>query len=156
MWIIVSYNIYNTNLQYLIVWISYMVNCNYIWNKYWCLSSPLQYSIASYSIAAGYMLWYGEIVEHAKIWLCMLYFIRFRITVDKGWNKMAVTKRKLPTILENVALKQLEEHLVNNELMDVLQTGYQEKYSTETALLKVKRIYLHPSMERFMSLSCLD
>ena len=34
--------------------------------------------------------------------------------------------------------KQLEEHLVNNELMDVIQSVYQAKYSMETALLKVQ------------------
>ena len=39
-------------------------------------------------------------------------------------------------ILEKVVLKQLEEHLVNNELMDVLQSAYRAKHSTETALLK--------------------
>ena len=41
-------------------------------------------------------------------------------------------------ILEKVILKQLEEHLVNNELMDVLQSAYRAKHSTETALLKVQ------------------
>ena len=41
-------------------------------------------------------------------------------------------------ILEKVVLKQLEEHLVNNELMDVLQSAYRAKHSTETALLKVQ------------------
>ena len=35
-------------------------------------------------------------------------------------------------------MKQLEEHLVNNELMDVLQSAYRAKHSTETALLKVQ------------------
>ena len=40
--------------------------------------------------------------------------------------------------LEKVILKQLEEHLVNNKLMDVLQSAYWAKLSTETALLKVR------------------
>ena len=41
-------------------------------------------------------------------------------------------------ILEKVILKQLEEHLVNNELMDALQSAYRTKHSTETALSKVQ------------------
>ena len=41
-------------------------------------------------------------------------------------------------ILEKVVFKQLEEHLANNELMDVLRSAYWAKHSTETALLKVQ------------------
>ena len=41
-------------------------------------------------------------------------------------------------ILEKVVLKQLKEHLVNNELMVVPQSANRAKHSTETALLKVQ------------------
>ena len=36
-----------------------------------------------------------------------------------------------------MVLKQLEEHMLNNELMDEYQSAYHTKHSIETALLKV-------------------
>ena len=53
-------------------------------------------------------------------------------------------------ILENIFLKRLEEHLVNNELMDVPQSAYRAKHSTETALLNVQS---DPSTKQVMLLS---
>ena len=41
-------------------------------------------------------------------------------------------------ISDKIALKQLEEYLVNNELIDVLQYAYRVKHSKETVLLKVQ------------------
>ena len=41
-------------------------------------------------------------------------------------------------ILEKVVLKQLEDHMLNNQLMDEFQSVYCTKHSTETALLKVQ------------------
>ena len=41
-------------------------------------------------------------------------------------------------ILEKVVLKQLEDHMLNNQLMDEFQSVYRTKHSTETALLKVQ------------------
>jgi hypothetical protein len=45
-------------------------------------------------------------------------------------------------ILEKVVSSRLDDHLLNNQLMDKVQSAYKKYHSTETALLKVQTYIL--------------
>ena len=54
--------------------------------------------------------------------------------------------------MEKVVLEQLVKHLVNNELIDVLQSAYRTNTQWKLICWKYRAIYFHPSMKRVLVL----
>lgn len=61
----------------------------------------------------------------------------------------------LAKVLEKVVLKQLQEHLSTNNLIDVFQSAYRKDHSTETAVLSVLDSLLTQNDEKQISLVAL-
>ena len=61
----------------------------------------------------------------------------------------------LSKVLEKIVLKQLQQHLYDNGLMDVHQSAYRKDHSTETAVLSVLDSLLTRSDERYISVLAL-
>ena len=60
-------------------------------------------------------------------------------------------------VIEKAVASQLETHLVRNELLDTLQSGYRAYHSTETAMLKISNdILTNKDHNESTGLVCID
>ena len=81
---------------------------------------------------------------------CLLFIIIYTQNFRPVSNLPFISK-----ILEKVVLTQLQKHLSENDLLEIRQSAYRKKHSTETALLSVVDGLLGNADDRLVSVLAL-